>query len=681
MFNNQSLIILIIICGTAVSDFYLPGSRYYNTEKCYDLGDYLNHFEFTNDPRKNQDKMVKMTLYMKETNTKTNCAAYISADDKQGLSDAHDFFKLSNEMKKEERVFFANKVDCVKDVKFFLFGFGSYDSYGLAYQLNPTIHQYVLESVKGSAPLNLLDIFDVFLDIFRGYEVIIKNNYYILDLGYDDIGINLYKQKDGTVDMQGRFRRLHNFRKGNKDDHCQYKSMSNFNKNLASYIASTGKKYPHLQGVNTCQNLNLAAILDVFEDVASSAIDYYHKDESKNFDYCFAKNVHNTNNCPESLKPIWGDNDNKYVYRMIRGSIIKWSTETVIDHLVRLFDLLKEKEIARLARNEKVRIIKMKLEAHFSERIKKQKQKMLLELLKNGLQKEISKKENASLKSMEEPNLSVLSNIEEKQETVNNTLNLNSKWDKLREKHRNGELAKMSMENEVSESGSEFLRNGFNIENSEENLDDESISQKVYDAEQELNHKKAKEKKVINEFLQVLQKKVAKNKELNGELDTNEDIDLDKTGQVKKAEKKIIETEEIALNDQRNKDIMLENFKKNVQKEIAVIKNDDLKNDEVEKLDTIADIMTIKDKIDTLKLGTQNSINKAALDDNIAKIGKKLDLAIKKYGSAMEVVNGTQVTITLGGLKRDLQPYYLKKNVENQGKLKISGNSDDFIFL
>ena len=100
----------------------------------------------------------------------------------------------------------------------------------------------------------------------------------------------------------------------------------------------------------------------------------------------------------------------------------------------------------------------------------------------------------------------------------------------------------------------------------------------------------------------------------------------------------------------------------------------------MQKIDDIQEIMDLKLQIDDFKNDENSNNNNNELDNKINNITTKIDLAIKKYGSSTEVVDSNQVKITLNTLKREYDPYYLKKEFKNEG-LKARIENDNFAFL
>lgn len=729
-FTSLIIILTIFTISRVTCDFYLPGQRYYNSNECYDVS-YLKEFQMETDPLKNKDKMVVMTKNIKNINARINVAAYFTTSYKGDLADAHQFFDLIKHMDKNEKRYFPMRMDCFKEVKFFLYGFGSYDSYGLAYELHPTIEEYRKSSVMGNQNLDFLDLFKIFLDYFRGLKVLTKLNYYLTDMGEEDLGINLFQEEDGTITVQGRIRTLHKLRKGDTSKDCPFKDMSNYSKNLAQFVSYTGKNKPPLKGVSSCQNLNIAAVYDVFEDFASKAILSYHKSKDKNFSYCFDSDPENQSKCPEPFRPIWEDKDKRYIYRSIRRSVLKWTTETVIDQSISIFDALVDAEIARLAKAERVKVVQLAIQDKLKQTMVQIRQKELLGKLQMYMKKVRDEKKEIEISngqdirtpdivsevSKESSRKSEITNkakitpgndktpINEKNSSASNShITINPQDKEISQKSFSSVSQKIQtpidtpkkISKLTSEKSMFFSENQTPI-NSQQNdtpdinksentsqdfLEDDSpkngivpdINEQVNEVERKINEgfnkKDLMMKALAASFLEKLR--------------VQKDLDEDKmhsSGHVKKSDQKVIETNELAIKKELEKEKMLRLFQSRVKDQIEIINSKEKQNQELEKLDQVAEIMLMKGKIDALKNGSINTINQDDLDNQIAQINKKIDSAIKKYGSSMEVVDSKQITITLGGLKRELQPYYLKMSIENHGKLEIANDENEFIFL
>ena len=645
------------------------GSRYYNAEECWSTS-YLSEFSYTQDPLKTPDQMVKMTMKVKKTNAIIDVGAFFTSKDKASLADSHSFFKGISNLKKQEKKYFPQKMDCFKEVNNWLFGFGFYDVYGIAFQLNPTIDEYTKSSSKGNKDLDFIDLFSIFLDIFRGFKVLFKENYYVGNFGDDDIGINLFTEEDGSTTVQGRIRTLHDFKKGNHNEKCLYQNMSNYKKNKELYLSKTGKTSLPKSNIERCQGLNIAGALDVFEEYAGNAVRKYHSGKDSFFSHCFNEKYSMTSRCPEPLKPIWNDPNHKYLYRSIRNTVLKWTTTTMINHLISMFEILRDQEISRLSAIEVEKLRKLEKEKKEQEKVIKETQKKLVQMMIESVKKAksvvispedeeirkisnsddisirpIKKKTSMALKSEPSPNIE--------------KLDLNRKM-----------TGDMTENHERSETASDFIKN-FNIEYS---INSSNISETVIQEEKIIESEMIKEQNRIREAMKdILNEKLIKYKDL--------DQDIAETGEVKNGYKNIVETAENAILLEEQKEQIMKKVVENLEDQINVAKDTQARKKKLERMDSIEEIMIMKKNIDILKEDISTNENKRKLDNDIEEINKKLDEAIVKYGSDKQIVDTKQVIITLGSLKRELDPFYLKSKVKNYGTLSIQNQQNDFIFL
>jgi hypothetical protein len=628
------------------------GSRYYNSNECWSTS-YLSSFQYSHSPIDKPDELVKMTMKVKKTKAIIDVGAYFTSTDKAALADSHQFFQGLRSLPKQEFKYFPQKMDCFKEVNNWFYGFGFFDVYGIAYQLNPTMEEYMVKTTHKEKKMDFIDLFVIFLDIFRGFKVIFEKDYYIRDFGEDDIGINLFNEEDGTTTIQGRIRTLHDFKKGSKSSKCNYESMNNYTLNKQLYVANTGKsKIPNAY-VSICQNLNIAGALDIFENYASKAILQYYRDSDSNFNHCFNENFNMPKRCPESLRPIWDNDTNRYLYRSIRKMVLKWTTSSVINHLINLFELLRDKEIARLNAIEQKKLKEIEEKKQEQEKLIKEKQKELMKLVVQSIQKMKTQKiepshSNSSLSEDESEMNSVSSNDQASIQIIKK---------------------KTVQDDERSETTDDFM-NAFNISS----MKSSEVSETILSKEKELQSEVANEEQRIRDAM----KDLLKNKLY---VKKDDDEDVLETGEVKSSYKKIVETAEDALVLEESKEKIIKQMKKNLQDQIEAVKNKEARKLELQRMDTIQDIMERKEKIDVLKEAPDTTINRNKLNEEVDQINEKLDLAIKKYGSDKEIVNSKQVVITLGTLKRELDPYYLKKNIKNYGTLTIQNQENDFIFL
>lgn len=660
--QNHSILIIfsIFIFGNVHCDFYMFGSRYYNSDECWSTS-YLSSFQYNKSPLENPDELIKMTMRVTKTNAVIDVGAYFTSTNKAGLADAHEFFKGIKELPKQEKRYFPQKMDCFKEVNNWFYGFGFYDFYGIAYQLNPTISDYLATSPRGRDEMDFIDLFSIFLDIFRAFKVVFAKDYYIGDFGEDDIGINFFTEEDKTTTIQGRIRTLHDFKKGSRSSKCIHASMKNFQKHKELYLANTGKKKIPRQTIETCQNLNIAGALEVFTLYASKAVSIYYPDKDANFEHCFNETYYMPKRCPEPLKPIWDDKTNRYLYWSIRNVVLKWTSESMVDHLITLFELMRDKEINRLAMVEKERLLKMEQQQKEQEKALKEKQKQLMKMVAESIHKIKVKREN------EEAHVN---DSHRSTQTSQNSADQTNPTGKLSEDQSQViQIHKKVADEDRSETTEDFLGN-FNVES----VRSSEISETILQEEKMIQDQVKLEQMRIREAMKkLLEQKLVKK--------VDEDEDVMETGEVKNSLKKIVETTQDALVLDEQREEIINAMRKNLENQIENIRNNEKRRLEIKRMDSIQEIMEMKQKIDVLKEEPNTLNNRRKLDEEVRVINEKLDQAIVKYGSDKEIVDTKQVVITLGSLKRELDPYYLKKNIKTYGTLNIQNQENDFIFL
>ena len=597
--------------------------------------------------------MIKMTMKVKKTNATIDVGAYFTSTDKSVLADSHAFFTGLRSLPKQELKYFPQKMDCFKEVNNWFYGFGFFDVYGIAYQLNPTIDEYMKNSIKRNSSMDFLDLFVIFLDLFRGLKVLFEKDYYLKDLTDEDISINLYTEEDKTTSIQGRIRTLHNFKKGEKSSKCAHAEMSNYALNKQLYLANTGKSSIPKATIALCQNLNIAGALDIFERYAQGAIRNYHREADTDFGHCFNESFNMPKKCPEPLKPIWDDKTNRYLYRSIRKMVLKWTTESIIQHLINMFELLKDKEISRLNALEQKRLREIEEKKKEQERLLKERQKELMKVVLTSIQKLKPKNDIIDNQSVED--------ISESQSHITSESN----------SHQSVQIMKKITQKieDRSETTEQFLDN-FNIKSHSSS----EYSETLMNQETQLHDEMVNEQNKIRDAM----KKLFENKLY---VKKDEDEDVLETGEVKSSYKKIVETAEDALILEEQKEKLIQQMKKGLEDQIEIYKDKEVRRKELERRDSIDEIMIMKQRIDQMKEAPDTTINRQKLDHEVEVINQKLDLAITKYGSTKEILNTKQVVITLGSLKRELDPYYLKKQIKTYGTLNIQNQDNDFIFL
>lgn len=664
------------------------GNRYYNSNQCYETS-YMNQFTYDRNPMNNRDQLVKMKMKVKKTGATIDVGAFFTSDKKSELADSHAFFQnlRFTGFNKQQRRFFPQKMDCFKDVNNWMLGFGFFDVYGVAWQLNPTIDEYVVSSERGNKQMTFLDLFSIFLDVFRGLQVVFDNEYYLGDFGEDDIGINLFTEEDGSTTVQGRLRKLYDFKKGSIKKKCKAIEMTNYNKHKDLFLANSGKRSITKNTIDLCQALNVGDALDVFEHYATYAVRSYHKDKSSNFDHCFNENYQMPSKCPEPLKPIWDDRSKRYLYRSMRKLVLKWTSDSMIKHLINMFEMLRNHEILRLNRIEKERLEKLRKDEENRLRIEKEKE--LRKLLAESIQKiteeqrkirEQEELDNQSVKidhsvSIRESEVNSNQTIEQ---TIENSQVISHTTESQLQSQNNSDdsenqrvqiIIQKKQKDDRSEVTEEFIQN-FNIEHS---IKSSELSETIKQEEIKLQEKLKDEQQRINDRMKEIVSETFKVK------DNDEDRGINNV--VKDSHNKTIETKEQAILLEEQKMQLMNQFKEKLENEIKVLSDQSKKKLELQRKDSIEEIMNLKDNIDRLKEQPQTIETKNQLDQDIDEIQTKIDLAIRKYGSEKEIVSSNQVVITLGTLKRELDPYYLKSNLQKFGTLEIQNGQNDFIFL
>ena len=436
--------------------------------------------------------------------------------------------------------------------------------------------------------------------------------------------------------------------------------MSNYKKNKELYLNNTGKTKLPKSSVERCQGLNIAGALDVFEEYAAIAVHQYHSGKDSNFSHCFNDKYQMPSRCPEPMKPIWNDENRRYLYRSIRNTVLKWTTETMVDHLINLFEILKDQEIIRLTAKEKERLLAIENQKKEQERIVKENQKKLMKMVMESIKK---------IKPVEPVEIEVQSENSSTR-NVENSSNKTLPLDKISSLEFHKKTTKSYATEDKSETESDFLKN-FNLNVS---VKSSEISETVLNEEKILNEKmKNEENRIRNAMKDLLNEKLIKHKDL--------DEDHLENGEVKNGYKNIVETAEQAILLEEQKDKIMQKVKENLEDQINIAKDNSIRKKEIQRMDSIEEIMVMKKKIDDMKEVSNTNSQKKALEEDIDEINKKLDLAIEKYGSDKQIVDTKQVIITLGSLKRELDPYYLKSKVKNYGTLKIQNQQNDFIFL
>ena len=279
----KTILIISLLAYTSISlDFFLF-NRFYsdgsckninelskyviegNTEKANTINDLGEESDGDNLGKIRRDKMVTIQLLRKDADP-VKFGLVISDSNKKKLWAAHDFFKILNESNDiYEKSIFPDYISCVEDRSFF-YSFGYFDSYGLIYGLAPTMFQYRTNQLHQES-YSFLDVTNIFLDILHAMKILIKHEYYIKKFIELHVGVSrLVSGADFKV--QGKLRRLHNFRKGRES--CKPSEMKSFDEMLKLFnkVNQRENYYPNvdMNHFEVCQIVNLHDIWKLLEE-------------------------------------------------------------------------------------------------------------------------------------------------------------------------------------------------------------------------------------------------------------------------------------------------------------------------------------------------------------------------------------------------------------------------------
>ena len=344
--NTLLFLFFISILTTHVFtlDFFFF-SKFYNDGMCKDTEE-LKKYMLKSKRDEPEFNVLEPLLLTSMEDPIVNFGLYLTNNQKPQLSGAHAFFKtVYPAMSDTEKVYFPDMVSCVTKIPFFSL-FGYRDTYGIIYNLVPTLEQNREEDLSGD-DYTLNDLVDIYLDVFKAMQALVSNDYFLIDVTHDDIGITM-DNEDINTHIRGKLRLLHNFRTTSAN--CYPKKMKSYTSILQSIQKFGGDpKKIDMSSSNPCQVLNLIDIWTLFIDSVTS---YYNRQKGIffNFTNCIQDMVerHNQpqlhgpqNYCPEEIQVAWKDISIRRGLRTMDNSGLLYTAESVVKFYIYVLGRMK----------------------------------------------------------------------------------------------------------------------------------------------------------------------------------------------------------------------------------------------------------------------------------------------------------------------------------------------------
>ena len=345
-------LIITLSCLLSAShqlDFFLF-NRFYKDGKCGQKSE-LDQYKILNeDQTLHRDQRVSLQM-LSDTQHTLDFVLIFSDYHKKSLWSAHKFFtNIVPKLQIEERQFFPNLITCLED-SFFIYSFGLLDSYGLIFELSPSIREYQ-RGLIGENRLSFMDIIDIYLDLFKAFRVLIRNDYFVKDFTTDDIGI-VNNVSHANAHVRGKIRSLDRFRVAS--DTCNPETMQRF-----AFLEANYRAWNIQNGLNddldlstaeSCQNTNL---WDLFQSFLETMNKYYMEMKGENsfpFQYCLTyEDLENP--CPEEFNFIWKKSEIKRKLTLVRKNIMRYTSASVVAYLIYVLESVKTDYLIKLTTKE-----------------------------------------------------------------------------------------------------------------------------------------------------------------------------------------------------------------------------------------------------------------------------------------------------------------------------------------
>lgn len=371
MFTTRTIIFLTLLIPTLTLDFYFF-QKFYNVGECKPKTELTNYVVKGNlDQPIPFDRLTTLVL-MRQDIPVVDFGLMLSWKNKKGLEGAHQFFNVAfATMTETQRTYFPDMVSCVAESPWYSL-FGSFDSYGIIYRTVPTLEEQQTLDLTGNR-YSLVDLTDIFLDIFKAMQVIIQNQFYLTNVTQDDIGVAT-NVNDINAHIRGKFRLLHNLRAPDKT--CDPSKNPLFILLKQKIESNSKRKQLHIRlgTPNPCQITNLVAIWKLYIDYLKKMFQFQENYINFNFDNCI-ENFTQANACPPVISKVWNHAKIKSDLLKIRDSALGYTAPSMATFFIFLLTRMKQTYMEHMVASQAQEVYqKLNLRVQKTNKIKAQKQ-------------------------------------------------------------------------------------------------------------------------------------------------------------------------------------------------------------------------------------------------------------------------------------------------------------------
>lgn len=344
-FLSFFFILCFMIPGFSALDFFFF-SKFYNDGLCKPIEE-LDKYMLKSKRDNPQFNVLEPLLLMSTDDPIVNFGLYLTNNQKAQLEGAHAFFKaVYPQLSETEKVYFPDMVTCVTRIPYFsLFGF--MDTYGIMYNLVPTLEQNREEDLSGDE-YTLNDLVDIYLDVFKAMKVLIEHDYFLTEITHDEIGI-VMDTEDLNTHIRGKIRHMHHLR--TTAGNCKPQSMQSFKPMMESLTKfGSNASQVDMRTSNPCQLLNVHDLWNLFIESVTA---YFNRQQGVffNFNNCIQDMVERHNSpqmkgaqgyCPQEIQVAWKDINIRRGLRMVQNQGLIYTSDSVANFYLYVLGRMKD---------------------------------------------------------------------------------------------------------------------------------------------------------------------------------------------------------------------------------------------------------------------------------------------------------------------------------------------------
>ena len=344
--KNLSFILLFtLITAPCLSLDIFFFSKFYNDGMCKSTEE-LSKYMLKSKRDSPTFNVLEPLLLTNTENPIVDFGLYLTNNKKSELQGAHAFFKnVYPALSETHQIYFPDMITCVTKIPYFSF-FGFRDTYGLMYNLVPSLEQNREEDLSGDE-YTLNDFVDIYLDTFKALQVLISHDYFLTEISHDEIGV-VYNAEDVNTHIRGKLRHLHHLRTTAKN--CHPHNMKNFEQMMGSLAKHHyNPSQVEMDSSNVCQVMNVHNTWGLFIESLTS---YYNRQKGVyfNFSNCIQDMVQRHNSpemngpqgfCPEEIQVAWKNIEIRRSLRSMENNGLIYTSKSAANFYIYVLTRMK----------------------------------------------------------------------------------------------------------------------------------------------------------------------------------------------------------------------------------------------------------------------------------------------------------------------------------------------------